>query len=246
MSESTQIAVPVDFNDLMQKAAQEAMSQEKADNKFISFKSGMLAFNGQVAPGNKILCVVVAAAHENTYYAEKYDPKKLRSPDCWAVALGEEDMAPKADKVGKPQNATCDGCPMNEWESDPNGGKGKACKNTRRLALILASDLDNALGADVMYARLPVTSVKNWSKYVTQIGSVVKRPSWAVITELSVVPDVKSQFKVNFNFNALVPDAQLEAACALSERMRTDILFDYDKNSDDEPAPAPAKGKAKF
>lgn len=249
MSETTQVASPIDYTALMAKAAAEAAQQEKPDNKFISFKSGMLSFNGNVAPGNKIQCVIISSAFENSYFPNDYDPNKVVSPDCWAVSHVEADMAPN-NEATNPVSPACEDCPKNQWEEDPKTKKNfKQCKNVRRLALVLASTLEgDPLTAEVMYAKLPVTSVGNWAKYVNQISNVVKRPPWGVITEMSVVPDIKSQFKVNFQFVGLVPDDKLEGCHALQEIAYKDILFDYPKNKPEveAPAPAPKAGKAKY
>lgn len=241
---NTEVRTPIDYAALMKQAAQQAMEQEKPDAKFISFKSGVLAFNDTPVAGNKIDVVVISSAFENTFYLTKYDPKKLRSPDCWAVGHVEADMAPTND-VENPVAPDCDGCPNNEWESDPEGGKGKACKNIRRLAIIPASELDNLATTDVLYAKLPVTSVANWSKYVNQIGNVVKRPPFGVITELSVVPDMKSQFKVNFMFKGLVPDNYLEQLVPIHEAQQEAILFGYKPNEEEFEQAKPTKPATK-
>jgi len=192
---------------------------------------------------------VLGFAHENQWFPGAYDPNKVVSADCWAVGYDEATMGPVLGKVTQIVNAAgCASCPKNEWESDPKGGKGKACKNTIRLGMVLLpndpSELENA---DFLFARIPVTSVANWNKYVQQIGNVVKRPPFGVITEMSTVPDMKSQFKVNFKFVQLLDDHWLEQVMPLAERMETELLFDNGVNSPAEsPAAAPAKGAKKF
>jgi hypothetical protein len=231
-TETTNIAVPVDLKALMEKAAVQAMQAEKPDNKFISFKSGVLSYNGNVAPGNKIQVIIVGNCFENQYFPGKYDPNKLASPDCYAVAHDEDELAPVPEDCTKAVSPSCTDCPLNEWESDPNGGKGKACKNTRRLGMIVASQVGDSMNAEVAYARLPVTSVANWAKYVNQIGNVVKRPPWGVITEMSVIPDMKSQFKVCFQFVGIVEDQHLEDVHRLYDATYKAILFGYPKNDE--------------
>ena len=243
---TTAIATPIDMKKLMQESAAKAMEQEKPDNKFVSFKSGVLSYNGNAAKDNKIQVIIVGSAFENQYFPDRYDPNKVVSPTCWAVAHEEDDLAPYQDECTKAHHTDCESCDFNEWESDPAGGRGKACKNTRRLAMITLDQLGNP-AADVVYARLPVTSVANWSKYVTQIGNVVKRPAWGVITEMSTVPDAKSQFKVGFQFMGLVEDEHLEGIHALYDKVYEDILFPNPRNPEPEVAAAqPAKGTKKF
>lgn len=250
--EQTKVSTPIDYTSLMQAAAQKAMEQTKPDTKLISFKSGVLAFNDHPAPGNKVNAIILGFCHENQWFPRPYDPKVIVSADCWAVGYAEATMAPKPGKVTELfHEAGCASCPNNEWGSDPKGGNGKACKNTIRLGMvILPSDVADLQNADFLFARIPVTSTKNWNKYVQQIGNVVKRPPFGVVTEMSTVPDMKSQFKVNFKFLSLLDDSWLEHVIPLVERMQTELLFENGVNSPEEaattPAAAPAKGKGKF
>jgi len=234
---TTAIATPIDMKKLMQESAAKAMEQEKPDNKFVSFKSGVLSYNGNAAKDNKIQVIVVGSAFENQFFPDRYDSNKIVSPQCWAVSHEEDTLAPDQDACTKAVHTDCESCEYNAWESDLGGGKGKACKNTRRLGLMTLDQLGSAT-PDVVYARLPVTSVANWSKYVTQIGNVVKRPPWGVITEMSVVPDAKSQFKVNFQFMGLIEDEHLEGVHAIYDQVHKEILFGYPKNVDEPAQPA--------
>jgi hypothetical protein len=244
MSESTAVEKPQDWAAMMAKAAMEQAQTEKPDNNWISFKSGVLQYNDQPAKNNRIQCVIFDAAYENGLYTKPFDPNKVVSPDCWAIARVEEDLAP-SNAVPNAVSPECTQCPNNEWGSDPRGGKGKACKNIRRIALVQASDLEKGTGADVLFARIPTMSVRNWSKYVNQIANVVRRPSWGVITELSVVPDSKSQFQVQFSFVQNVPDELMDTVMAIKEAAGDSLLVEYTPNPVEEEA-APAKSGKKF
>ena len=247
--QTTAIAEPIDWAKEFAASAAAQAAAEKPDNKFISFKSGVLSYNDTPAPGNAIKCVIIGACFENDYYPGKYDPKKVKSPDCWAVGFDEESLIPGATDRGQEdltdqQYGQCMGCWANEWES-ADEGKGKACKNTRRLAVVFPPDV--GLSSDILYAKLAVTSVKNWSKYVSQLAAVVKRPTWAVITEIKVVPDMKSQFQVLFSFVGLLEGVELEGAHKLYNSLIGEkrMLFGYPVNAEEpEEAPAPkAAGK---
>lgn len=226
---TTQVASPIDYTALMAEAAKRAAEVEKPDNKLISFKSGVLSFNGNVAPGNKIKCVIVGWAFENAYFPNAYDPDKEVSPDCYAVGHEEDELAPN-NEATNPAAPGCADCPHNQWVENSKGKSSKECKNVRRIALVMENDLADMAKAEVMYAKLPVMSVANWVKYVHQITNVVKRPPWGVITEISVVPDQRSQFRVCFRFVGLVADEALEGCHQTYERTYKDILFDYPKN----------------
>ena len=59
--------------------------------------------------------------------------------------------------------------------------------------------------AEVRSIGVPVMSVRNWAKYVKDVlAEELERPYFGVVTTLSVVPDAKSQFKLQFAFKELI------------------------------------------
>jgi len=228
--------------------AVEAVKAEEVSGTFITVRGGVLQFNKQPIAGNKLDVIVADAVLENVYYEDDFDPDAPASPVCYAFGRTEEEMAPHP-KAEKPQHPTCAGCPMNEFGTAAKG-KGKACKNTRRLAVLPAgaADLtaDKVLSNEVAYLKLPVTSVKNWSTYVNKVSAMHRRPPFGVVTEISVTPDPKTQFKVNFETRALVGEDLADAAISRHDEQRELIMFAYPANKPaaEEPV-APAKGKGK-
>src|SRR5690606_25613194 len=95
---------------------------------------------------NELEVVVVASVFANTLYADKFQPGVVSLPICYAFGDPDSDdpegtMRPH-EEAEDPQSDACADCPMNQFGSAPEG-RGKACKNTRRLAVMLAEDLDN-------------------------------------------------------------------------------------------------------
>ena len=129
---STQLTM---WEDEMAKAAKAVAKTERASVNKISFKSGVMTYMDSPMKDNILDCVVLAAVKENVYYTEKYRAADISPPACFALALPEDDLIPHAD-VPEPQSTTCSVCPMFQWGSDPEGGRGKACKERRRLAVI--------------------------------------------------------------------------------------------------------------
>lgn len=129
--------------------------------------------------GDSIQCVVVGSAFLNAWYDAAYVPGTAGVPACYAVAESEEDLAPM-DNAPKPQSPTCAECPKNEWDTGPNG-KGKACGNRRKLAILLLSDLDEGVVRPVMLS-LPPTALKFWGLYVKAVNRQHKLPPSAVVT----------------------------------------------------------------
>jgi hypothetical protein len=195
-------------NKLAAYATEAAQEEEIFGGKFLSLKAGRLTLDSVPCAQNKLDVIVVAATTEYTLYEGKYDPNNPQPPVCYAFGKDEQDMRPH-EKAPKPQHTDCATCPKNQWKSDPEGGKGKACKNTRRLALIAADviqDPSKIMDVEEIYMKLPVMSVKNWALYVNNMAAQYKRPPFLVLTSISTEPDAKSQFKVTFKSNGRVED----------------------------------------
>jgi hypothetical protein len=227
----------VDYMEQLRAMTIATQEAEKPKSNWVSFKGGQLTINDLRMKDDKAPVVVVQSIFENQLYRDRYDPNNIQPPICYAFGETDDDLRPHPESA-EPQHETCKGCPKNEWGSDPGGGKGKACKNVRRLGLMSAADLaepEKLPAAEVVLAKLPVTSVKNWSSYANQIANVLKVPPIAVITEISVVPDPKTQFQVNF---ALLDKINMDLIPALLNR-RKDIhqliYSPYDKPTEKQP-----------
>lgn len=204
------------FEDELAKMAEDSVKAEKESlqTTFLSTKGGVLTYHGNAIAGNKLACVILAAPIERLFYSSRYDPTKITPPDCFAIDATATGMKPNASSPA-PQHATCEGCPKNEWGSSLSGGKGKACRETRRLLLIPADALTSAeevKTAEVAALRPPVTSLKNYATYVQTVAATLRRPLLAVISEVAVVPDPKTQFKVTFSMVKAIDDQDVVAA----------------------------------
>ena len=196
-------------------AEQSAKGAKISEGKFISFARGDMSISGSTIQGGELRCVVVGWMHANAYYDPDiaYDPKNPQSPMCYAFGVEEDDMSPHEEAPNK-QCESCATCEFNEYGSatDAKGRKlkGKACKNMIRLALIAESDLEDVANAEVVYASLPPMSIKNWLVYAKKTcAQGLKRPHWAVITNMAVVKDEVSQFKVTFGMEEAIEDSSL-------------------------------------
>ena len=187
----------VAWKDRVSALAKEVASTEKpTGGGYVSFRGGRLAIGDNYVPGDKIECVILDYVWEYTFFPNAYDATKSVSPVCYAYGRKEDEMTVAGEE---PQSDSCAGCSRNEWGSDLKGGRGKACKNSRKLAILHADSLKgNIASAEVVFARLPVTSVKNFSKFATDVANVLHVPPFGVVCELSVTPNPTSQFQVNF------------------------------------------------
>lgn len=222
-------------------AAESAQAEANVGGgNFISVKGGHLTYQGNTIKGNELDVVVLASIHENCYYGERYDPDNPQPPLCYAFGSDDDNMAPHPE-AAEPQNGQCKGCPQNEFGTADNG-KGKACKNIRRLSLIPGDPLDEetAQSADVAYFKVPVTSVKGWASFVKTVATLDKLPPLGVVARIGVIPDPKTQFKVTFQKVDSVPRNLLGTILDRAETEKTAITFPYAKPSEEE---KPVRGK---
>lgn len=120
--------------------------------------------------GNDIRFVVVDYISANRWYPHTFNKDNILPPGC--IAFGRElaemgALEESPEPQGRPNDPDrhCVGCPMNEWKSDPNGGNGKACKNSRELALILEEDIDEEAPQFLIFS-VPPTSLGNFDSFV--------------------------------------------------------------------------------
>jgi hypothetical protein len=152
----------------------------------ISTKGKVFTLPDGSADNGPLICVVLDWVTANTYFEGIYNPKDIKPPACFAIAR-EPSKAVPSDNSPKKQFDRCvgdadnPGCPKNEWNSDPQGGKGKACKNTRRI-LVVPADATSKTQPWVISAS--PTSLKHFDKYVNTLADVGTHPI-EVITEIS-------------------------------------------------------------
>jgi hypothetical protein len=240
----------------MVEAAAKSAKAERAVSglKGISTRGGILTVDEQPVPGNELDVVVLVAVHENQYHTKAYDPNTPQIPDCYAFGDPDADdpegsMAPHEeaeDKQGD-DNGLCANCWANAMGS-AQVGRGKACKNVRRLALVTADALESAeslADTEVRVLKVPVMSVKGWAMYVRNtLDQELHRPYWGVVTTIKVVPDAKSQFRVTFAFKELV-DFDDEVYAALEKKqaeVKPQLVAPYMKM--EEAPPPPPRGRA--
>ncbi len=127
-------------------------------------------------------CIVVGTSFENRWFDKEYDPDDPGSPACCAVGeVGKESQMKPQDNSPVKQSETCQGCPKSQFGT-ADKGRGKACGNYRRVALIGLTD--SRPEPQPMLIKIPPTGIKKFSAYVKQVASVADRPLHGVITSL--------------------------------------------------------------
>ena len=96
--------------------------------------------------------IIVAAAQHNsrTFYDETYSEDAIvKTPTCYS----DDGITPNAKSLAV-QSKTCANCPQNV-DGSASSGKGRACRYSRRLAVILENDQKG----DVFQLTLPAQSI---------------------------------------------------------------------------------------
>ena len=231
----------VSWNEELAKRAQTAAAIEEnvgSGGAFISLKGGRMTFNGAEVPGNKMNVVVLDHILEYTYYADGYDADNPQPPDAYALGRDENTLRWHENSIPEYAGELCKDSDINQWGS-ADKGRGKACKNQRRLALISeddAADVESIEEATPAFLRIPVTSVKGWAGYVRQLEKTLQRPPLGVVTEISVVPDPKSQFKLQFKLVESIEDGDIiEALLAKADATELDFPYAPREEEDEKP-----------
>lgn len=255
------------YDEAWAKAGQEFASKEKESGAFLSLAGGVFKMGDEPIPGNQICAVIIDSVFENAYYAEKWTPDgPVMPPTCFAMAHEQEDLEPMLDAMMadqdyfEPQNDTCQGCPMNEWGSIDTG-KGKACGNRRRLALIQAGEYVPTRGvrnafevepfedeehyqfADLVFLKLPVTSGKEYSKFVKATLREYGRPPYGVVTRIYIEHGGANQFTVKFEALDVLPDDWFGTIQGRHEDARQAIIQPYNPPDKEDRAASRGNGR---
>lgn len=254
-STKTGTAVANIDEELRQLAGQSAtLTDSGGGGKFISTRSGILQYDDSALPGNQMCAIVIAWCLENVYYDGPFDPDNRAPPTCFAFCKNpdeKDEMGPNpehlTDDVFEQQSDLCRDCPQNEWGS-ARQGRGKACGNRRRLALLpagtysgkgsdqleLIEDDEHFRTCEEAYLKVPVMSGKGFDAYVRDVSEQFNKPLFAVYTRIYILPDAKSQFKVHFELIEPVDKDLLPALLERYKKLHETIDFPYVPFTEDE------------
>lgn len=240
--------------ELAKTAEMDSSAAKPSGGKFIQTKGGVMTYNGEEIPENRLRAVVLDFVYENQWYDEPYNPDAPSSPACYAFARNEKDLKP-SESCEQPQNDSCVTCDKNKFGS-ADVGKGKACANVVRLALIPEPEsLDEIKETEVVYLKIPKTSKPAWDEYYRKHCTNFpggRKPACYYITEISMYKEKSetfSRFKFEMKENFQERDngsEEFTAIMAKKEESKDSHAFDYPKNSEREEQPAKKKTSGKF
>jgi len=149
----------------MQKEIQTQLAelQSSTDNNGstrIKLKRGRFILPDDTSIEGKLEAVIVSHVSVNQLYKGAYDAEDPQPPVCYAVGKDPNKLIPTNDSPDQ-QASACDKCPSNQWGSS---GKGKACKNTRLLAILTPDD-----PTKIYTISVSPTALKAFDSYINKL-----------------------------------------------------------------------------
>jgi len=188
---------------------------------------------GEEDPASSLEVVLLKANPHlsKVFYEGGYVEGSEAKPTCYS----NNGSTPELD-AQSPQATKCAVCPHNAWGSrvSENGAKGKACSDSRRLAVVPAGELDNP-----MLLRVPAGTLKELAAYGDMLNRR-KAPYQAVVTKISFDHSVAHQ---KFLFKAtrwLTEDEAQQIAETMDKDIIQKIVGLAPEEAEDELGAAPA------
>lgn len=187
-------------------------------------------------PRGSIEVILVKASPfiSKTFYASGFNEDAKLAPDCQSA----DGIRPDASVVNK-QCTTCAACPQNAWGAriSESGKPGKACSDSRRVAVVPMEDIGNELLGGPMLLKVPAASLKDLKGYGDKLKALGYH-YFAVATRIAFDP---AQAYPKFTFGAIRPldDAEAREVLRLQDDPRVArILNETAEHTAELPAPA--------
>ena len=135
--------------------------------------------DGTTNPG-PLYGIILDYTSYNSYFKGIYNPNEIAPPACFAVNKNISELRPSPNSP-EVQSTDCASCPRNQFGSAPTG-RGKACKNTRRIAIIPPDATETAMP---MTLSISPTGLKAFDAYVNSLVRDYNKPPIAFITRIS-------------------------------------------------------------
>lgn len=238
------------YKDKWQAMAARDSERLKASSggKTIGTAGGILKLDDVEIPGNALCAVILDAAYVNSFYVNGWSPGDSVAPQCFAMSHEQSELAPHPSMEGEdyfePQHDKCQGCPQNEFGT-ARVGKGKACGNRIRLALVDAGWFEKVKGTrnewsaeiiedeghyktkELVYLNVPPTSIKAYQKYVKKCADDYGRPTSGLITRIDIEPMGTGGFGLAFETLEQFPDEYFPTLNARYEEAREAVIKPY-------------------
>jgi hypothetical protein len=191
--------------------------------------------DGDGPRGSVEVVILRASGHvSKIWYEHGYVEGSTAAPDCFSANGVTPDAGSK-----KRQAATCAACPMNAWGSriTPAGKQGKACSDSKRLAVVPLGDLKNEAMGGAMLLRVPAASLRELAQFGEKMQAL-GYPYYAIGTRIAFDPQ---EAYPKFLFSAIRPltDAEADAVLAMRDQQQiTTLLAEGSENTASQPPQA--------
>lgn len=223
--------LPVNVEDQIKKQLQEQRGQLGAlpSNK-IQLRDKKFTLPDGQSSEDPLACVILDFVWFMVHYPGVYNSNNPQSPNCFAVGRENPEggeLKPH-ETVDKPNFSDCKECPKNQWGSALSG-KGKACKNQRRL-IVVPPDFDENTEPMTLY--VSPGGLKNFDKYVSRLNNEHGLLPVQVITQIAFDRDKSYPL---LQFRMIDTHARVQEAWSMRERSQ-DLLFRELETKDDKAA----------
>lgn len=167
-------------------------------------KTKLMTDDGDPLAAVRIVLIKAADGLSKVFYKAGYDEDESagQKPDCFS-----HDGVRPDGSVTTPQSKVCATCEHNAWGSGTNG-KGRACSDSKRVAIAAEGALDKP-----MLLRVPPASLKGLAEYGAML-SKRNTPYQAVVTRVSFDSEASSP-KLVFKAVNYLDEDDLQAVAAL-------------------------------
>lgn len=123
--------------------------------------------------------IIVDFISFNAYYEGAYNQDNVVPPNCFAIGIARNDELAPSESSPEPQDEgkNCKGCWANAFKSAENG-KGKACKQSVRLALLCED-------GELHRLNISSTGLRAFGDYVRDVANQLRTPPYGVMTTFS-------------------------------------------------------------
>ena len=206
-------------------------------------RTKLLTDDGDPLAAVRVVIIKAAPGLSKVFYREGYDEDESAGakPDCFS-----HDGVKPDSSVSTPEAKTCAVCPHNAWGSG-NNGKGRACSDSKRIAVAAEGALDKP-----MLLRVPPASLKGLAEFGAMLA---KRgvPYQGMVARISFDQEASSPKLVYKPARFLEEDELTQVKLLQDDEIVEAILGKpsvgvpaVELDDEAEPAPAPkAKAKAK-
>jgi hypothetical protein len=157
------------------KNIQKQISAPESRRITVDQKTGELMGPGGLSMGDEVRIIAIDFCTTKRYYDQPYDSNNPNPPACMAIGDVIADMVPE-EGVPAPQSEFCRDCWANKWESDAKQ-KGKACKETRDLVVVLVDELEDPDYEPEMYVvSCSPTALKSFDAAAVKVHQLFNGP----------------------------------------------------------------------